>query len=354
MTTDLSRRALIRAGIAASAVAGAGQALAQPQLPAPSVPLKPPYPVVGRVERYDPALDALIDVEATVEKVLDGFVWSEGPVWVGGADGYLLLSDVRYNQIVRWSNRTGGSTWRRPGGYEGPGKRGWDPGLAEPGTNGLTLARGGLVAADSGTRCLLRYDLKTKARTILADKFEGKRFNSPNDVTLSPSGMIYFTDPPYGLKDGLRSPLRELDFTGVFRLAPDNTVTLVDRTLSPNGIGVSPDGSKLYCTDRAGWWMWDLDRQGNATNKRLFVDRSGGIQGGDGFRIDADGNMWASSRDGVSIFTPQGKRIGIIRADDVISNCEIAADGHLYMSSNKRLIRVKLKPGARKLLLANV
>lgn len=352
MTIDLSRRALIQAGVAAG-LAAPGLALAQPQIPAPSVPLKAPFPVVGRVERYDAALDALIDVDAKVEKILDGFVWSEGPVWVGGADGYLLLSDVRYNQIVRWSNRTGGSAWLRPGGYDGPGKRGWDEGLSEPGTNGLTLARGGIVAADSGTRRVMRVDLRTKQKTTLADRFEGKRLNSPNDVILAPNGMIYFTDPPYGLKGGAQSPLRELDFLGVFRLAPDNTVTLVDRTLSPNGIGVSPDGSKLYCTDRAGWWVWDLDRQGNTSNKRLFVDRSGGIQGGDGFRIDADGNMWASSRDGISIFNPQGKRIGIIRADDVISNCEIAADGHLYMSSNKRLIRVPLKAGARKLIRAN-
>ena len=363
-----SRRAVLAGAIAAPFVVR--EALAQqpaaapappppqpptgPQVAPPAAPLSPPYPIVGKIQRHDPALDALIDVNSPVEKVLDGFVWCEGPVWVGGANGMILASDVRANQILSWSPRTGGAVWVKPSGYRQADGTDWSPTLREPGTNGLLLARGGVVGCDSGTRAVVRFDIRTKARTILADSFEGKRLNRPNDLTLHPDGSIYFTDPPYGLFGTTESPLREMDYTGIFRLAPDNSLTLVDRTVLPNGIGLTPDGTRLIATDRAGWTMWDLDRQGRASNKRLFVGRETGIQGGDGFKIDAAGNMWASSRDGISIFTPQGKRIGIISADQVISNCELGADGYLYMSSNVRLIRVKVKPAARKLLRRNI
>ncbi|MDB5455735.1 MAG: Gluconolactonase, partial [Caulobacter sp.] len=173
----------------------------------------------------------------------------------------------------------------------------------------------------------------------------GKRFNSPNDLAVARDGAIYFTDPPYGLKGSWKSSDREMDYTGVFRLSTDNVVTLIDKTVSPNGVGVSPDGRTLYTTDRgSGWVAWTLDAQGRPTDRRQFVDREATkIMGGDSLKVDSQGNVWASSRDGISIFNPQGQRLGVVRADDVISNCEIGADGHLYMSSNHRLVRVKVK-----------
>ena len=133
-----------------------------------------------------------------------------------------------------------------------------------------------------------------------------------------------------------------MDYTGVFRLNPDNTVTLVDKTLRPNGIGLSPDGSKLYCTDASGWVVFDVDRNGNTSNRRVFVDRAT-LGGGDSLKIDSMGNMWTSSRDGISIVNPQGKRIGIVKADDRISNCEFGDDGYVYIASNVRLIRAEVK-----------
>jgi len=297
------------------------------------------YPVVGGVRRLDPALDALIDADAVVEKVLDGLIWSEGPCWVGGPDGYLLISDVRGNAIHRWSEADGGSVWLRPSGYEG----GEDPGLREPGTNGLLLARGGLVVADCGNRAIARIDLQTRARTLLCTHYQGRRFNSPNDLVLAPDGAIYFTDPPYGLTGVLESPLRELDFTGVFRLAPDNTVTLIDDGVMPNGVGLSPGGRTLHATDRSGWVAWDLDADGRPGPRRIHIDReTSDVQGGDGFKFDSAGYLWASSRDGLSIFKGD-RRIGVITSDAVISNCELAADGHLYMSSNHAVVRVKVK-----------
>ena len=377
MKNELSRRSLMVAGaaaIAAPALAqpagppgppgaggppgapgGAGRPpqrppqppLTGPQVAPPAAPLGPPYPVVGTIEQLDPSLSALIDVTTPVEKILDGFVWVEGPVWIGGKDGYLLCSDTRNNKIVKWQNpgsgkTTNGETWKKPSGYEGPNNEGWAPNLSEPGTNGIIRARGGLIAADQGNRTVAFIDLKTKAKTHLASKFEGKRFNSPNDFVLHKNGMIYFTDPPFGLLNVFNSPDREMDYTGVFRLNPDNSVTLIDKTLMPNGIGLSPDCSKLYVTDSSGWVVFDLDAKGAASNRRVFVDRSV-VTGGDGLKIDHLGNMWASSSAGLSIFNPQGKRIGIIHADDRISNCEFGEDGYVYMCSNHHLIRAKVK-----------
>ena len=322
MASSLSRRAVI-AGLAAAA---------------PTLATAQPQPGFGRIERLDPALDALIDASAPVEKVLDNFPWSEGPVWVGGADGYLLVSDPRANVIRSWSAARGEGEWLRPSGYSA----GELPSLSEPGTNGLILGRGGLLAADSGNRCVVRIDLQRKTRTVLASRFEGKRYNSPNDLVLARDGAIYFTDPPHGLRGGGNSPVRELDFTGVYRLAPNGEVAVIDRTVFPNGIGLSPDNRTLYATDRSGWVAWALDAEGRPTARRQFVARDA-VAGGDGFKVDANGNLWASSRDGISIFDPSGKRLGIIRSDQVISNCVIAADGYLYMSSNVRVLRVKVK-----------
>ena len=338
MTGPLTRRAVM-AGLSTTLPA---TVLAQPKVGAPPTRLTAPYPVVGKVERHDPALDALIDSDARVEKIMDGFVWAEGPVWIGGPRGYLLMSDPRANRIMRWSSREGPSEWLRHSGYAA--ESGWSYRLWEPGTNGLIAARGGLVAADSGNRIIARLDLKTRTKQVLASHFDGKRLNSPNDLALHPDGSIFFTDPPFGMTGGLNSRERELGFTGLFRLAMDGSVTLIDDSMSPNGVGVSPDGRRLYCTDRSKWiWvMWDLDAQGRATNKRQFIDPAKGA-GGDGFKLDADGNMWSSSRDGVSIFNPQGARLGVIRLDDVVANCEIGADGYLYIASNTRMARVPMR-----------
>ena len=363
MTIGFTRRTAIAAGAAAFASRAIGQPapggpppgpqamrppLTGPQVAPPEAPLYPPFPVVGAVTQLDPALADLIDPSTPVEKILGGFVWVEGPVWVGDRNGYLLCSDTKANKIVKWhmpkkgSATPPGETWLQPSGYVGPNHETWAPNLQEPGTNGLIRGRGGIIAADQGNRSMAFIDLKTKKKTQLATTYEGKRFNSPNDSVLHPNGMIYFTDPPFGLNNVFNSPDREMDYTGVFRLNPDNSVTLIDKTIRPNGIGLSPDATKLYCTDFTGWVVYDLDARGNASNRRVFVPSSV-VSGGDGLKIDNRGNMWASSRDGISIFNPQGKRLGIIHADDRISNCEFGADGYVYMCSNHRLVRAKVK-----------
>jgi gluconolactonase len=362
MPNELSRRtfiaALVAAGPSAALARAVGaqtapatppppQPITGPQVALPPTDLKAPYPEAGKVNRLDPRLDVLIDADAKVEKVCDGFLHAEGPVWVGGNNGYLLVSDTQVNHIVKWSPTEGRSVWLEPSGYD-VGGVGWNPALREPGTNGLILGRGGIISAGSGARAILRIDLKTKKKTVLVDHYMGKRLNTPNDCVLGPDGSIYFTDPPYGLVNRNAGPDRDLDYMGIFRLAPDNSLHLLDTMTTPNGIGVSPDGTKLYSSDApTGWVMWDLDKQGNASNRRQFVARNV-VMGGDSLKIDAAGNMWAATREGITVFTPGGERIGFISTDQGVSNCEIGADGYLYLASSTRVLRVKAK--AKKLL----
>lgn len=314
-------------------------------VPAAATPLD--RRVMGHVERLDPALDPLIDIRSPVEEVMTDFTWSEGPLWVGGRDGMLLVSDPQANLIKAFREKIGTSIWLRPSGYAGPDLAKF----REPGSNGLSLGRGGILVADSGNRRISRIDLATKTTSSIVDRFEGKRFNSPNDLCVSPkNGSIYFTDPPYGLAGVMKSPDREMDYTGVFQLNRQGAISLIGKYDMPNGVAISPDGSTLYHTDRKlGWVAHALDDNGDSSSERTFIDLAaeGVTASGDGMKIDSAGNLWASNSDGLSIFSPKGKRLGIIRADDRVSNCEIGWDGYLYITSDHRVCRLKVK--ARKI-----
>jgi len=356
--TVFSRRALLANGSALGMSLAAGAAIAQTPAapPAGRGPGRGPAPPPA-IEKFDAGLDALIDVTSPIEQIdTNSFQWCEGPVWVGGADGYLLASDPRANQIMQYRPGAGFSVWLHPSGLQTP----VDPALyREPGTNGLFLGRGGLVASDSGTLAIVAIDIATKKRTILADRFEGKRFNSTNDVVVSPTnGMIYFTDPPYGLVNKATpeqrgqyiSPVREMDYQGVFSLAPDNTVKLLGKYNLPNGIGLSPDGRTLYSTDATlGWIAHSLDAQGNKLSERVLIDLKAENLGprGDGMKVDAAGNLWISGDSGLGIFNAAGHRLGRIRIFGSAPNCEFGADGYLYIPNGTGMLRVKVK--ARKI-----
>ncbi|MGC4252089.1 MAG: SMP-30/gluconolactonase/LRE family protein [Sphingobium sp.] len=324
---------------------GAGAMAFAPDLWArmPASPAAQSYPVFGKIERLDPALDALIDADATVERIAEGFQWSEGPLWIGGRGGYLLISDPQANIIRRWSARDGLRDWLHPSGLDGPA----DPLLREPGTNGLAWGRRGLIVADSGNRCIGHIDLRTGRKRVIADRFDGKRFNSPNDLAVSPiDGVIYFTDPTWGLVAGADSPAREMDYTGVFRIGTDDRVELIGKYATPNGIALSADGRMLYHTDEGkGWIVHSLDAAGRSIGEQAFLSRAqvaGGLAA-DGMKVDRAGNLWFSSIDRLNIATSDGRLIGAIRGEDYISNCAFGADGHLYMSCHDKIARVRIK-----------
>lgn len=304
-------------------------------------------PLSAKITRLDPAFDALIDPNAPFEQIMTGLLLSEGPHWVGGANGYLLVSDVPGNAIHRWTKAGGGAEFLKPSGYAGPPS----PMFREAGSNGLVMTRGGLIMADSGNRGIARIDMRTKHKTMLCTHFEGRRLNSPNDLVLARDGSIYFTDPPFGL---INASYRQLDFTGVYRLSPDGVLTVVERTIvNPNGIGLSPDNRTLYVTEGGkGWVALDLDAQGVASNRRYLIETATtGVRGGDGFKIDADGNMWTSTSDGLGVFDARGKPLGAINVGPGRhSNLDIGGDGHLYITVGTGVWRGPVK--ARRLVVS--
>jgi gluconolactonase len=279
-------------------------------------------------------------LEGNVEVIAGGYIWTEGPVWVGGETGHLLFSGVPGNAIYAWDGKRT-TPFLAPSGYQGfpiPDT------LREPGSNGLALGRGGLLLADSGTRAIARVDLATRQRTVIVERFEGKRFNSPNDLVLARNGDIYFTDPPFGLTGVQKSPSRELTYTGVFRLTPDNQVHLVADNLSPNGIALSPDNRTLYATDSSGWVAIDLDPSGKPTGQRPFMpsDRVGGARG-DGMKADSAGNIWTSGRGGIYVFSPKGEHIGFAPIAGRVSNCAFGPGRALYVTNDTQVVRGRIR-----------
>lgn len=306
---------------------------------------------VGQLTVFDPSFEDVIALEAHVEKLTgDEFTWSEGPAWVNDGQS-LLFTDVPQNRMYRWSQADGLSVFLEPSGYTGPET----DTLREAGANGLFAeAAGTVLLADSGSRLVARFDPATKEKTTLATHFDGKRFNSPNDVVARSDGAVFFTDPPYGLKDMNDSPVKEQASNGVYRIDGDGGVHLVDDQLSfPNGIALSPDERTLYVAnsdpERPVWMAYTLDDAGNATDSRVFADASDlmgdGVHGlPDGLAVSSEGLLFATGPGGVLVLDANGKRLGRIETGSAIANAAFGDDGRtLYMTSHKFLARVPLK-----------
>lgn len=312
----------------------------------PSQPAAPKYPTIGTIERLDSRLDKLIPRDAVIEKLAEGFRWTEGPVWIPGRR-VLLFSDIPNNAIIQWSESGGARVFLKPAGYTGKASRG-----GEPGTNGLTLDREGrLVMCQHGDRRIVRVE-KDGSWTTLADKFQGKRFNSPNDLVFKSNGDLYFTDPPYGLPQGANDPARELDFCGVYRLASDGAVTLLtDRMTRPNGIGFSPDEKTLYVAqsdpEKAVWMAFPVKPDGTLGEGRVFFDATAWVRRKlpglpDGLKVDRHGNLFATGPGGVNVFAPDGTFLGRINTGVPTANCRFGDDGStLYITANTWLCRVR-------------
>ena len=306
----------------------------------------------GKITRYDAALDAVIAPDAPVEKLAEGFTWAEGPAWIE-AGRYLLFTDVPKNIMYRWSQAGGAEVFLEPSGYAGPPIAG----VREAGANGLFAdGPGFLLLADSGTRAVVRLNLETRKRETLVASYRGKRLNSPNDVIRTRDGIIFFTDPPYGLTGLDASPLKEQKINGVYRLGRNGVAELVDGDLSfPNGIALSPDQRTLYVSNsdksKPLWMAYTLNERAEVSGKRVFAEAADLVSATtpgspDGMKVAASGHLFASAPGGILIMTPEGKRLGRIETGDAIANCAFGDDGRtLYLTSHNILARVRLKVG---------
>ena len=306
----------------------------------------PPAP---RITQKSPALAELLDPAAKIEVLAGGFKWSEGPAW-DKANQQILFSDIPNNVVRKWSDANGLADYLKPSGFTSGAK--FDG--REPGANGLAFGRDGkLVLCQHGDRRIARLDGPGQF-TTLADKYEGKRFNSPNDLVYHPNGDLYFTDPPYGLPKGMDDKAKELDFQGVYRLKPSSEVTLLTKEMSrPNGIGLSPDGKTLYVANSDGakpiWMAFALKDDGTIASGRVFADgsaalKSGQLGGPDGLKVDAKGNLFATGPGGVWVMNAEGVHLGTIETYTPTANVGFGGDGSvLYITANDRLLRVQTK-----------
>lgn len=302
-----------------------------------------------QIERLDPELDSLLAPTAKIEKLASGFKWSEGPVWLQQRD-FLLFSDIPNNQIMKWSESEGLKTYAGNERLKEPGP------LTRfgPGSNGMAVdSDGNLIICQQKSRRLIQINQDDEA-IVLADRYLGKKFNSPNDLVVHSNGDIYFTDPPYGLPQGENDPSRETDWFGVYKVDGTNrSVSLLTKRFTrPNGIGLSPDEKRLYVAqsdaDEAIIVVFDIQADGSLTNERTFFDMTpwAGKEKGlpDGMAIDVHGNLWATGPGGVWVITPDGKALGRILTGVATANCAFGSDGStLFLTSHMFLLRVKTK-----------
>ena len=314
---------------------------------------QPEYEKTGSVLRLSPEIDRIIPPGETPEILASGFEWSEGPLWLPDQD-MVIFSDIPNNSVFQWSETGGLKLYLKPAGYTDTVSRG-----GETGSNGLLLdPQGRLVLCQHGDRRMARMDAPLDAPEpsyiTLADRWEGKRFNSPNDAVFSRAGVLYFTDPAYGLEKRYDDPAREIDFTGIYRLDKNGTVTLLnDRMSAPNGIGLSPDEKKLYVANSGGgakshWMVYDLLEDGSVSEGSMFYDAGPAadtLRGApDGLVVRPDGIIFATGPGGVWVFTPEGEHLGLVLTGQATANCTIGSDGkYLYMTADMHLMRIRLQ-----------
>ena len=331
----MNRRSFLQSVIGASCVGLAGERETSPS-----------------IRRLHPAFDRIVPVDTALERIVDGHQWLEGPAWHRQSRS-LYFSDIPRNTVYRWRENNGVLVALHPSGYtgthpfQGP----------EPGSNGLAFdSLGRLTLCEHGDRRLSRLEPDGR-RTILADRFQGKRLNSPNDLVYSSNGDLYFTDPPFGLPGTFNDPARELPFCGVYRLDRWGGLSLVTSEVSaPNGIALSPDEKTLYVTNadrkQAVWMAYKLDSNGQPAKSRVFFDatewaRDERRKGApDGMKTDRHGNLFGAGPGGLYIFSPAGTLLGRFEFGFSVSNCAWGDAGStLYMTASSAIYRVRLLTG---------
>jgi gluconolactonase len=305
----------------------------------------PPQEVNVGVTRLNPAVDAIVPANPKIFKLAEGFQFTEGPVWV---DGQLLFSDPNANRIYQYDPTAARLTvYREQSGYA-------DPDIAEygqPGSNGLTLDRAGrLTINQHGNRRVVRIEADNSL-TVVADRYQGKRLNSPNDLVVKSDGSVYFTDPPFGLPKFFDDPRKELAFSGVYRARDDVVTLLSDELTGPNGLAFSPDEHYLYVDD------WDPQRKvvlrfpveadGSLGTSSVFADMTAELPGDealDGLKVDTAGNVYVAAPDGVRIYSAAGTHLGTITAPRPVHNFAWGGSDArtLYLCARDRLYRIEL------------
>ncbi len=317
------------------------------------------------IQKLDPALDHIAGPDAKLERIATGFdKWTEGPVWT--REGSLLFAEMPANNIIQCIPGKGVSVFLHPSGYKGsePFKG------SEPGSNGMTLDADGRVsiAGHAGRTVWRMESVDPKARiTVLADSYQGKKLNNPNDLVYKSDGSLYFTDPPYGLPtQSDDDPQKELHVNSVYRIPkalqqkpgapPDrDKLQLVIKDLArPNGVAFSPDEKFLYVAEsgKREWMRYRVQPDGSVTDGRVFLDASTDpAEGGpDGVRVDKEGNIYGAGPGSVWIISSEGEHIGTIKVPERVSNVAWGDDDGmtLYITASTSVFRIRLKiPGVR-------
>ncbi len=309
----------------------------------------------NEVVRLDPSLDEIISADAKVEKLAGDFGFVEGPVWVRQG-GYLLFSDIPANAINKWTPDGKVSVFLKPSGFTGsdPSDVGSQNNNGQAvvtliGSNGVTLDRQGrVVFCAHGDRNVVRIE-KDRKRTVLADRFEGKRLNSPNDLVFKSDGALYFTDPTAGLRKRDEDPKKELPFNGVY-LLKDGKLQLLEKTfVTPNGIAFAPREKYLYVNDTARKLIMRYEVQPDDTvaSGKVFIDMSADKAAGvpDGMKVDQKGNVYCTGPGGFWIISPEGKHLGTVKTPELPANLAWGdSDGKtLYLTARTGLYRIRLK-----------
>ncbi len=310
------------------------------------------YKTIGTIERTDVALDSILSPDAKAEIIAEGFDWCEGPVWID-SEKMLLFSDVPQNIVYKWTEEKGKEIYLTPSGYTDSIKR-----SGEMGSNGLLIDPSGkLVLCQHGNRQMAGMNAPLNDPKPLfipiANNYMGKKFNSPNDAVYNSNGDLFFTDPPYGLEKLLDDPKKEIPFQGVYKVKKSGEVILLTDTLTrPNGIAFLPGEKTLIIAnsdpEKPFWYAFDIAANDALTNARIFHSAAGtdtsakGLP--DGFKIDKNGNVFATGPGGVWIFNKEGKLLGKIKLTEATSNCAFSPDQKtLYVTNDMYVLRIKMR-----------